>query len=145
MVVSFPDHRVSTSSSTGCGRTADGGPAPFGPARDPPAADHLEPLSTERPGPTRGRTSPAGGHVPRSRAALSLAPSDGAPVRHTVPDPAAPARVAGRSPVGRPVVDPAEPTGPLRPPVNSRSTCTVCGSCLVRGEDAQVARRGRGP
>lgn len=51
--------------------------------------------------------APSGSHLPdrpeRSLAAaraLSLAASGGAPVRHTVPDPAAPRRVRGRSPGG---------------------------------------------
>jgi len=75
---------------------------------------------------------------------LSLAPSDGAPVRHTIPDPAALRRLLGCSPVGRPVVDSDEPTGPLPPPVNSRLTCAFSLNRLVRAEDAQVARRGGG-
>ncbi len=71
--------------------------------------------------------APPGSHladrVERSVAvarALSLAASGGAPVRHTIPDPAALRRLRGGSPVGRPVVDPAEPTGQLPSAVNSR-------------------------
>ncbi|GGY77761.1 hypothetical protein GCM10010300_22200 [Streptomyces olivaceoviridis] len=75
-------------------RTAtDGGPAPFGPTRDPLAAGRPKPLSTERPGPTRVTPGRPAGTFPSSARALSLAPSDGAPVRHTVPDPAALRRV----------------------------------------------------
>lgn len=76
--------------------------------------------------------------------ALSLAPSGGAPVRHTIPDPAALRRLRGGSPVGRPVVDPAEPTGPLRLAVNSRLTCDYFSNDLVRAEDAQVAPQNGG-
>jgi len=42
------------------------------------------------------------------------------------------------------MVDPAEPTGPDPPPVNSRLTCTMWFECLVSAEDPQVARRRRG-
>ena len=92
--------------------------------------------------------APPGSHLPdrteRSLAvarALSLAPSGGAPVRHTVPDPAALRRLGGGSAVGRPVVDPAEPPGPLPSAVNSRLTCGSAVNALVSGEDAQVARQ----
>jgi len=100
-----------------------------------------KPLSTE-PGPHPGHTSPTGRNGPPVAArALSLAPSGGAPVRHTVPDPAALRRVRGSSPVGRPVVDSAEPTGPLPSAVNSRLTCAFWINALVRAEDTQVVRR----
>ncbi len=71
---------------------ADGGPAPFGPTWDPPAAGRPRPLSTERPGPTRVTPPDRPERSVVAARALSLAPSDGAPVRHTVPDPAAPRR-----------------------------------------------------
>ena len=101
-----------------------------------------KPLSTERPGPTRVTPPRPAGTFPRRCAGLSLAPSGGAPVRHTVPDPAALRLVRRSSPVGRPVVDSAEPTGPGPPPVNSRLTCEFSPNSLVSAEDAQVARRG---
>lgn len=72
---------------------------------------------------------------------LGLAPSGGAPVRRTTPGPTALRRLHGSSPVGRPVVDPAEPTGPPRSAVNSRLSCEVSLIRLVSTEDAQVARR----
>ncbi len=126
-------------------RTADRAPAPFGPTWDPLAAGRPKAVvySDVR--------APPGSHPSDRRErslavalALSLAPSGGAPVRHTTPDPAALRRLRGSSPVGRPVVDPAEPTGPPRPAVNTRLTCWFSLNYLVSAEDAQVARRGGG-
>src|ERR1044072_9401377 len=63
-----------------------------------------KPLSTERPGPTRVTPPRPDGTSLVVARALGLAPSDGVPVRHTVPDPAALGRRGGDSPVGGPGV-----------------------------------------
>ena len=92
----FPESGVGMAVSGRC--ATDGGPAPFGPARDPPAAGRPGSLSTERPGPTRVTPPDRPERSLVTVRALSLAPSGGAPVRHTVPDSAAPRRVCGRFP-----------------------------------------------
>ncbi len=79
--------------------------------------------------------------VPR---ALDLAPSGGAPVRHTTPWPSGVRRLRGSSPVGRPVVDAAEPTRPRRFFVNSPVAWGVSANQQVSAEGVALRRQAEG-
>ncbi len=109
-----------------------------------------EPLSTERPGPTRVAPRPGSGAGGTPRPDRPAAPRDA----HAAPGsqrwcagaahhPAIQRRSAA---TGRPcsagrtsVVDPAEPTGRSPLPVNTRLTCGHRGNHQVSDEDPQVA------
>lgn len=106
----------------------------------------LKPLSTERPGPTRVAPAGRARNVPSPWCERWAWLPVAARRRRTSPDPAG---SGGLSDVSRPdvtVVDPAEPTGPRRLAVNTRSCCGFPIAPQVSGEKTQVAphRAGRG-
>jgi len=65
---------------------------------------------------------------------LDLAPSGDVPQWRTAPWPSCVRRLRGGLPVGRPVVDSAEPTGRRPPAVNRCSACVVFASPQVSRE-----------
>lgn len=93
--------------------------------------------------------APPGSHLPTRRSlprprALDLAPSGGAPRRRVSLWPSGVRRLREDSPVGRPVVDAAEPTGHRPHPVNTLMTCDVSSNDQVSTDGVQMPRQAAG-